>query len=47
MTNQNNNHIDISFILPSNRDHNSFSKKVVDNINSLNFGEKNIRNSCC
>jgi hypothetical protein len=40
MTNQNNNHIDISFILPSNRDHNSFSKKVVDNINSLNFGEK-------
>jgi len=28
---------DISFILPTNRDPRNYSKKVVDNINSLNF----------
>ena len=28
---------DISFILPTNRNFNNFSKKVIDNINSLNF----------
>ena len=28
---------DISFILPTKRDHHMFSKRVVDNINSLNF----------
>ena len=28
---------DITFILPTNRDYNNFSKKVIDNINSLNF----------
>lgn len=32
--------IDISFILPSNRDHSQFSKKVIDNINSLDFSGK-------
>jgi hypothetical protein len=32
--------IDISFILPSNRDHNLFSKRVINNINSLNFQGK-------
>jgi hypothetical protein len=32
--------IDISFILPSNRNHNDFSNRVIENINSLNFGEK-------
>lgn len=31
---------DISFILPTNRDHEKFSKKVIDNINSLNFSDK-------
>tara|TARA_R110000824_G_scaffold30225_2_gene99741 strand:+ start:3842 stop:4516 length:675 start_codon:yes stop_codon:yes gene_type:complete len=31
---------DISFILPTNRDHDKFSKKVIDNINSLNFSGK-------
>ena len=28
---------DITFILPTNRNYNNFSKKVIDNINSLNF----------
>ena len=28
---------DVSFILPTNRDFNKFSKRVIDNINSLNF----------
>jgi len=28
---------DISFILPTNRDFNKFSKRVIDNINTLNF----------
>ena len=32
-----NNKKDISFILPTNRDFVDFSKKVIDNINSLNF----------
>ena len=31
---------DISFILPTNRDFGQFSKKVIDNINSLNFYDK-------
>jgi glycosyltransferase involved in cell wall biosynthesis len=31
---------DISFILPTNRKHEDFSKKVIDNINSLTFFEK-------
>ena len=29
--------MDISFILPTNREYDLFSKKVIDNINSLNF----------
>lgn len=28
---------DVSFILPTNRQHSSFSQRVIDNINSLNF----------
>ena len=28
---------DISFLLPTNRNHEHFSKKVINNINSLNF----------
>ena len=28
---------DISFILPTNRDSDKFSKRVIDNINALNF----------
>lgn len=31
---------DISFILPTNRNYEQFSKKVIDNINSLNFFDK-------
>lgn len=31
---------DISFILPTNRSFHNFSKKVIDNINSLNFFDK-------
>lgn len=33
--------IDISFLLPTNRDHETFAKRVVGNINSLNFNGLN------
>lgn len=35
-----NNKIDISFILPTNREHSLYSHKVINNINSLNFNGK-------
>jgi len=36
----NNNKIDISFILPTNRQHSVYSERVINNINSLNFNGK-------
>jgi hypothetical protein len=36
----NNNKIDISFILPTNRQHSVYSQTVINNINSLNFNGK-------